>query len=555
VPLSESWATLWEAIADAQPEHTAVVIGDTPVKWHDLDERAARLASALSELGVGPGGTVAQLLYTSPEYLEAIYAAFKLRATPMNVNYRYLADEVAYVLGDGDASVVIVHSSLVDRVLDVRDRLPALRAVVVVDDDGAPMPEGTVAYESLVASYQPAPRIERSGDDELLMYTGGTTGLPKGVVWSHEGLFGALAFPGYVSMGLPVPETPEEVSRIAHELEVEGRHPVNLCAAPLMHGTGQFLAMSTFVMGGTLVLLGERRYDAHELLRLVERWRVTQLSIVGDAFAKPIVAALEEAERAGRPYDVSSLQRVVSTGATFSAEAKRGIMARQPVAVVDMIGASEGGPYGTALTPPGTDPLDTAVFKATAATTLFDDATWEKIPFGTDRVGVLAVTGPMPKGYRNDPAKTERTFRVIDGARYTVPGDYARIDADVTVHLLGRGAVCINTGGEKVYPEEVEVVVRSVAGVVDALVVGVPDERFGQAVTALVAAEPGTEISADAVVAAVRGQLAGYKAPRHVVVVPEIYRSPSGKADYRWAQARAIEGLSGTSTADPGVPN
>ena len=543
--LSESWATLWEAIADDLPDHAAVVVGDRRLTWRELDQRAARLATGLAGLGVGPDVKVAQLLYNCPEYLETVYAAFKLRAVPLNVNHRYLADEIVHVLGNADAEVLVFHGSLADRVAEARPRLPRLRAVVQVDD-GSPLLEDAHRYEDLVAASEPAPRIERAGSDILLLYTGGTTGLPKGVIWGHQDLWGALAFSGYVSMGLEVPESAAEVGRIAAELNDTGRSPVNLCAPPLMHGTALFLAIQTFVLGGTVVLLGGRRFDADELLRLVERERVTQISLVGDAFARPIVAALAAAEAAGRPYDLSSVQRVVSTGATFSADSKRGLTSRQPIAILDMIGASEGGPYAVSMTLPGQDPGETAAFTATPNTVLFDDVTWERLPPGSGRTGVLAVAGAMPRGYLKDDTKTAATFREIAGVRYTVPGDYAQIDADGTVHLLGRGSVCINTGGEKVYPEEVEVAARAHPGVADCNAVGVPDERFGEAVALVVARAPGEPaVTAAEVIAAVRERLAAYKAPKVVVFVDEIVRSPAGKADYRWARGVAADAAAG----------
>ena len=534
--LSESWATLWEAIADALPDHPAVVVGEQRMTWRQLDDRAARLATAFTSLDVGPDTKVGQLLYNCPEYLETVYAALKVRAAPHNINHRYLADEIAYVVDNADTVVLVFHGALAERVTDVRSRVPGLRAVIQVDD-GSPHLEGALRYEELVGGHEPAARIDRSGADHLLLFTGGTTGLPKGVVWAHEDLWGALAFTGYVSMGLEVPETAAEVGRVAAQLNADGRSPVNLCAPPLMHGTALFLAISTFVLGGTVVLLAGRHYDADELLSLVERERVTQLSIVGDAFARPVVAALEAAEAAGRPYDLSSLQRVVSTGATLSAVGKRALAARQPMAIIDMIGASEGGPYAINMTLPGQDPGETAVFTVTPQTVLFDDLTWEPIPPGSGRSGVLAVAGAMPRGYYKDPDKTASTFREIGGKRYTVPGDYATIDDDGTVHLLGRGSVCINTGGEKVYPEEVEVAARAHPGVADCNAVGVPDDRYGEAVTLVVARTPGQPpVSEDDVIAAVRSRLATYKAPRRVVFVEEIRRSPAGKADYRWAR-------------------
>jgi acyl-CoA synthetase (AMP-forming)/AMP-acid ligase II len=269
----------------------------------------------------------------------------------------------------------------------------------------------------------------------------------------------------------------------------------------------------------------------------VQNEGVTQLSIVGDAFARPIVAELERAEAAGTPYDISTLARVLSTGATLSAEFKAAIMQRAPkTMIMDMIGASEGGPFALAITPPGTTPASTAVFTATPNTVVLDPDTGERIAAGSGRSGMLGVSGPMPDGYYKDPEKTARTFPVIDGVRYTVPGDFATVDADGTVHLLGRGSVCINTGGEKVYPEEVEVAARSHEGVEDCVAVGVPHERFGQAVTLVAARRTGSDVGAEEIIDHVKSLIADYKAPKSVVFVDAVYRSPSGKADYRWAQ-------------------
>lgn len=533
--LDESWATLWEALADAQPDHRAVVIGDHALTWRELDDRASRLASYLDARGVGHDDKVGQLMYNCPEYLESAYASFKVRASSVNVNYRYKAPEIVHVLSDSGARALVYHAAFRDVVAEACRSLPRLDVLIEVGDDGEPRP-GAVGYENALLD-DPMPRITRSGSDSLLLYTGGTTGLPKGVVWSHRGLFGALAFTGYASLGLDVPSTPADVARVAVELAGAGRGPVNMTAPPLMHGTAMFLAFSTFVLGGTVVLLSGRRFDPSELLRLVERERVSQVSIVGDAFARPIIAELERAESAGTPYDLSSLGRIVSTGATLSSESKKALMQRAPKSVVlDMIGASEGGPFAVAMTMPGQDPLATAKFMATPATVLFDETTWEKIPFGSGRSGVLAAAGPMPDGYFGDADKTARTFRDIDGVRYSVPGDFAVIDADGTVHLLGRGSVCINTGGEKVYPEEVEVAGRSHDDVIDCVAVGIPDERYGEVVALVVARRAGAVLDDAGVIAHVKRSIADYKAPRRVVFVDEVYRSPSGKADYRWAR-------------------
>lgn len=545
--VSESWATLWEALADAQPDQIAVVLGDQEIRWKDLDDRAARLATVFSASGVKEGSRVAQLLYNDAAYLESVYALFKLRATPVNVNYRYLVNEVAYILNNSEAEVLVYHASLADRVEGLKEMVPSLRTLICVNDVGSGhvLTKGHLDYATVVSSAERAERIRRSGEDLLFLYTGGTTGMPKGVMWRHVDLFGALASSGYQALGLPLPATTEEVGAYARQLNSEGKSPTNLCAPPLMHGVALFLAMSSFVLGGKVVLLKSRRFDPAELVELTAKYRVNQISLVGDAFAKPVNRYLEGLESSGAAIpDLTSVVRITSSGATLSGDQKLVLRRFMPNAtMIDMLGASEGGPFGIDMTTPDKAPLDTAVFIAPPNVVTFDDQTWEIIPRGSGRVGVLGASGPIPQGYFRDPEKSASTFRSVDGVRYTVPGDYAIIDADGTMHLLGRGSVCINTGGEKVYPEEVEVVARAVTGIADCTVVGVPDDRFGNAVVAVVSRTPGSTVTAEQLSSEMRKSLAAYKCPKHVVFVDSVYRSPSGKADYKITRETAMSAL------------
>lgn len=532
-------ATVWESVADALPDKTVLVQGERRTPWSVFDDRAARFAGALQAAGLRDDSKVAQFLYNGPEYLETLYGTFKLRAVPVNVNYRYVEDELAYLLRDSDAEALVFHGSLADRVDAVRDRVPGLKLLVQVDD-GCPHLPGAHRYEELLAAHEPMERVARTGDELMLLYTGGTTGMPKGVMWRHEDLYGALGDSIYPLFGAALPERSEDAGAIAKGIVDGGTRAVHLPASPLMHGTGGFTTMQALFLGATVVTLESRHFDPHELWRVVERERVTQMAIVGDAFAKPMLAALEQAEAEGRPYDISSLQLVVSSGVMWSESVKAGLMARGNLLCLDALGSSEGVGFASSTSAPGAA-APTARFTIGPNAKVFADDDTEVVP-GSGQVGLLAVGGYIPAGYYKDEQKSAATFRVIGGRRWSIPGDHATVDVDGTITLLGRGSVCINSGGEKVFPEEVEEAVKRHDGVADCLVVGVPDERFGEAVTAVVAPRRGVDLD-PASLGADLGGLARYKRPRHVVVVPEIVRGPNGKADYRWAKETAAESV------------
>jgi fatty-acyl-CoA synthase len=381
-------------------------------------------------------------------------------------------------------------------------------------------------------------RIERSGDDLLFLYTGGTTGMPKAVMWRQEDLFAALAPAATAFFGLPIPEDTSGVEAVVRKVHESPLVPVHLPASPLMHGTGQFSTLQVLFLGGTVVTLESRHFDPDELWQVVQRERVSQIAIVGDAFAKPMLRALDEADARGEPYDLSSLLLVISSGVMWSESVKRELIARHPVIAYDSLGSSEGVGFANAITT--TDSKgETAKFAIGPETKVFTDDDREVQP-GSGDVGHLAVGGHIPLGYYKDPDKTAATFRVVAGKRYSIPGDYATVEEDGTVTLLGRGSVSINSGGEKIFPEEVEEAVKQHPEVADVVVVGVPDERFGEAVTAVVAATPGGTPDEDEITEAVeRSGLARFKRPRHVVVVERVPRGPNGKADYGWARETA----------------
>jgi fatty-acyl-CoA synthase len=533
-----NFATLWESVADAIPDRIAVVQGTRREDWRTFDERASRLAAGLVAAGLEPGAKVASYLFNGNEYLEGLFATFKMRGTAVNVNYRYLEDELVYLLDNSDAEALFFHSSLGDRVAKVRDRAPLVKLWIEVDDGGDHQ-EFAVRYEDLIAENEPMPRITRSGEDMYFLYTGGTTGMPKGVMWRFDDLWGVLAPATYTLLGNAVPATPEEVGPAAKAI-LEARDTAHLPASPLMHGTGAFTSFQSIWGGGRIVTLVGRHFDPHELWRTVESERITQMAIVGDAFAKPMLKALEEAEADGKPYDISSLGLMISSGVMWSAEIKAGLMARGSFICFDSLGSSEGVGFANSITAPGAE-TPTAKFSIGDATKVFTEAGEEVVP-GSGDVGLLAVGGNIPVGYYKDDAKSAATFREINGTRWSVPGDFARVETDGTIVLLGRGSVVINSGGEKIYPEEVEEAIKRHPAVADCLVVGVPDERFGEAVTAVVAFGPEDTATRDEIDAALES-LSRFKRPRHYVFVPEVERAPNGKADYKWAKTTAAEGV------------
>ena len=538
-------ASMWESVADHLGDTVALIHGDQRRTYREFDDRASRLASAFAAHGVGPGAKVAMYLFNANEYLETSFAAMKLRAVPVNVNYRYLTDELRYLIENSDAEVLVYHGALADRVAAVRAELPRLKLLVqVVTDpaDDVPLLPGAFGYEALVAAATPAPRIERTADERVFLYTGGTTGLPKGVMWSHGQLFKQFA-QGYMAIGGETPTTVEGVGQTAKQMRDMGVSGPQMAAAPLMHGMAWFTSMSRLMTGGTVVSLTNRSFDAHELWQLVQEHGITMCVIVGDAFARPMVRALEEAEARGKAYDLSSLMVMVSGGVMWTAPFKKAFLDRGVGMLMDGLGSSEATGIGMMIHTPGTDPT-TAKFMLNPGTRVVTEDGRDVVP-GSGEIGLLAVTGALPDGYYKDEAKSAATFKDIGGVRYAIPGDWARIEADGSLTLLGRGSVCINTGGEKVFPEEVEEVVKLHPSIGDCIVVGVPDEKWGEAITAVVQAAPGARVEPAVLAAFIKDKLAAYKAPKHVVVVDKVVRSPAGKADYRWAKETAVARVGG----------
>ncbi|HEY3723897.1 MAG TPA: AMP-binding protein [Acidimicrobiia bacterium] len=539
-------ADLFECVADHVPDHEAVVCGPTRVTYRELDAASNRVAHGLAGLGVTAGDHVGVALRDSVEHVEVMIACYKLRAVPVNVSYRYVADEVAYLCRD--AGLVALVSARGQAAATVG--APVAHRVEV-DDGSGPHSPGALAYEALRTGASAARDFgPRSGDDRYVLYTGGTTGLPKGVVWRQEDIFFAALGGG--NPGGPPIEAPEAIGpgvlanpagRVAAFLTPDAPKPalVALATGPLIHASGQWSALGTLLSGGAVVLYAEPHLDAASLLDLVARERIVALNLVGDAVARPLVEQLEA--HPGR-WDTASLLLLGSGGSILSGDVKDRLLAAMPsvAALIDGIGSSESPAQAVAVTTRGGQPTTSLRFTAKATTMVVDDDL-RPVPPGEGTVGRLATTGRVPLGYLGDPERSARTFVEIDGARWSLPGDMATIDAEGTVHLLGRGSFCINTGGEKVYPEEVEAALKSHPAVADAVVVGVPDPRWGERVAVLVAPADGVpagEPTLDALQAYARERLAGYKLPRVLRLVDEVVRLPTGKADYRWAREAAL---------------
>ncbi|MGI9601553.1 MAG: acyl-CoA synthetase [Acidimicrobiales bacterium] len=526
-----------EAICDAVPEREAVVVGDRRLTFADIRDRSRRLATGLRAHGLGCRVERDQLaahesgqshvglyLHNGPEFLEGLVGAAGARAVGVNVNYRYVSDELTALLTDARAEALIFHAALAPVVAEVRDRVPTLRLLLQVADASAePLLTDAVDYESFLAAHQPEPNPDVRGDDLYIAYTGGTTGLPRGVMWRQADMYMA-------GLGGSDPADGREKADLAEVADAARSDRIfpYLISAPLMHAAGLWIAFLAWSAGNPVLLSPVTdRLDAEALLSTAERERAAFTTLVGNAFAQPLIDELDR-----RPYDLSALRFLSTGGAAMTEQMKAELLKRLPnVRIIDVVGASETGAQGRHVS--GGTNIASGRFEPGPGTCVLSDDLSGVLEPGDDETGWLARSGRIPLGYLGDPEKTAATFPEVAGVRYVVPGDRARVDADGAIVLLGRDSACINTGGEKVWAEEVEDAVGSHPGVADVIVVGRPSPRWGSEVVAVVACN--AELDLDEIRQHVRGSLAGYKVPKAFVVVAKVERGPNGKADRRWA--------------------
>ena len=532
-----NFAEIWERIAEKFPDAPAQTQGDRRISWRDFDRRANGIGQTLLDAGAVHQDKVAIYVYNSPEYMETVFACFKTSLVPVNTNYRYVEDELAYLWNNADAVAVVFGGSFTPTVEKVRDRVPGVRTWLWVDDGGDACPDWATPYET--AADSSATRAvgaqPRSGDDILMIYTGGTTGMPKGVMWRQDDMIHATCTTVMDVLNGPAEDVGYDA--VIDSLTAPGFAGMPAC--PLMHGTGWFTAQIYLTQAGSVVTLLDRKLNVVEILDTIEREKVGALTIVGDAFAKPILKVLD-ANRG--KWDLSSLVLISSSGVMWSEKVKHGLLSHHAgMFLIDAFSSSEAIGLGQSTSAAGAE-AGTAKFVLGATSRVLTEDGRDVVP-GSGEKGRVAVKGHTPIGYYKDPEKSAATFVTIDGSRYSIPGDWATVDLDGSINLLGRGSVCINTGGEKVFPEEVEEALKLFEGVNDAVVVGVPDDKFGEIIIAVVELHDGATVAEADLVGSLKTHLASYKAPKRVLFVDTIGRAPNGKVDYKRHKQYALDQL------------
>ena len=527
------FASVWEMISDIVPDNDALICGDEVVTWKEYEEKSSKIATALTAAGLQANSKAGLYLNNSNEYLIAQNAIFKIGGIPINVNYRYVAEELIYLLDNSDSEAVFYHACYSNRIKEIASSLPNIKAWIEVSDGTESHFPDALKYEELLESSSPMDRIYRDPETIYMLYTGGTTGMPKGVMYK-QGEFLVFLFRTLKAMGYDVPEDINNLEEQIHNFKKDDTFIRSLIGCPLMHGTGMWLgAFLPLLLGGTAITSRNLGFDADQIWTQVEDTQTSNIVIVGDAFAKPMLDALNNASSQGKPYDLSSVKVIISSGVMWSEEVKNGLLVHHDMQLMDTMGSTEGGMGSSVST--RDNPPKTAKFALNPGVVVIADD-GEVLKPGTDKIGLIGTSGLVPVGYYKDEKKSAETFREVDGVRYSFPGDYAKLEEDGTITLLGRGSNCINSAGEKIYPEEVEEAIKRNNEVFDCLVVGVDDPKFGQKVVAVVSLEDSKHIDEDDLVNTTRQSIAGYKLPKKVIFVDEVQRAPNGKANYKWAK-------------------
>ena len=538
-----NFASLWENIADLIPNETAIICGDQKKTWSEYDVVSSKLATGLSQAGLKTYSKAGLYLHNSNEYLEAQYSIFKIGGIPINVNYRYKSEELLYLLDNSDCEALFYQACYGDQINKIKNSLPGIKIWIEVEDGSESLVDDCVLYSSLIQTCNEMSRWKRPEDIIYMLYTGGTTGMPKGVMYNQaefiQGMFKTLR-----GMGYELPADLSKINEYISDLHAKKELPVSLVGCPLMHGTGMWLGC--FVphnLGGAVATIPGLGFDPDKIWQECSRVNVTNIVIVGDAFARPMLNALEIAKENNQPYDLSSLKQITSSGVMWSAEVKAGLLKHHDMRLMDTMGSTEGGMGASVSTRDSM--AETATFKLNPGMIVLKD-NGELVEPGSDDTGLLGISGDMamiPIGYYKDAKKSAETFREYKGTRYSFPGDYAKIESDGSIILLGRGSNCINSAGEKIYPEEVEEALKKDPLIFDCLVVGVPDERFGQKIVAIVSTVGNKIIDESEILANVRERLAGYKLPKIILFSEIVERAPNGKANYKWAKLFAAQKL------------
>ena len=533
-----NFASVWEMIADLVPDNDALICGEDVVSWKSYDSRSSKVASALINAGLGANAKAGLYLNNSNEYLIGQNAIFKIGGVPINVNYRYVEEELIYLLDNSDAEAVFYHACYSSRIKQIAKSLPNIKAWIEVADGNKSHFSDCIRYEEILNDYPPMERIERDPETIYMLYTGGTTGMPKGVMYK-QGEFLTFLFRTLKAMGYDVPEDLSDLEASILASKTNDEFIKSLVGCPLMHGTGMWLgAFLPLLLGGTVITTSNLGFDPDKLWAQVQDKKATNIVIVGDAFAKPMLDSLDRAKNSNNPYDIGSVKVIISSGVMWSAEVKQGLLSHHNMSLMDTMGSTEGG-IGSSVTT-RENPSETAKFAINPGVIILADD-GEILEPGSDKIGLIGTSGLVPTGYYKDEKKSAETFKEINGTRYSFPGDYAKLESDGTITLLGRGSNCINSAGEKIYPEEVEEAIKTHNDVFDCLVVGMPDEKFGQRIVAVVSTVDNKDLDELALIENTRKKIAGYKLPKQILFTDEVKRAPNGKANYKWAKSYAEE--------------